>query len=398
MNRRFVSSVAFISAVLMLTGCWDYTEPEDVGIVTVLGINYTEQNQFEIVTEDKTLVPEGQLINQRTSWSFDIHKSAGSTITDALQKNMRQNSERPYLAHVKAIIVSEELAGSQGLRPVMDFLGRNTELRANTFFLISKKGEFEKILLPNAKYNKDTGEIVEKTIEEKRNNSFMLESRLGDIMELYWSSCCAPYALGVGAARSDADNENIDQGYDNVNVKTYEIDLGDIAVFKNDKLAGWLTGEESRGFLWVMGKVKGGYITVEYGGKRITLKIRHLKSEKKPAFKDEKMEISISIDVEADAVESLADINFNDKDAIDEVEQALERKITKEINDAINASKSMAADVFGFGESFYKSYPNYWKATSGRWPGLYPEFLLDIQVHSIVQHHGLIKKPASTVQ
>jgi spore germination protein KC len=222
------------------------------------------------------------------------------------------------------------------------------------------------------------------------------ESRLGEFLELYWGSYSTPYALGINSARSDINGENIDQGYDNVNVKTYDIDIGDIAVFKNDKMTGWLTGDESRGFLWVMGKVKGGYITVDYKGKLITLKILHMKSVKKPTFNDKKMEMKINIDVEADAVESLADVDFDNKKAVDEIEHAVDQKITKEINDAFNTSKSLSTDIFGFGEYFYESYPNYWRSAAGKWPDFYSELMIDIQVNSVIQHLGLIKKPANT--
>lgn len=397
MKKVFSALLVILLASSSLTGCWDFAEPEDSGLVMALGIHLRDDNQFEVITQDESLTAGGQQF-QKSNWNFDIHKTTGSTIYDALQKNFSINPHRTYLAHTKAIIISEELVSKLGFRPVIDFLERNAVIRKNTLFLISKKGEFEKVFLPDAKMNKDTGGIIESLVKEKSSNSFMLESKLSDILELYWGSYTNPYALGVRSGRSFMEDKPIDQDYDNTKTGTYDIDVGDIAVFKNDKLAGWLTGEECRGFLWAESKVSGGFINVTVGENIVTLRILKANSDIRPIIENKKMKMNINVNVEVNIGESRADINFDDKDVIDKTKQSLDRQITKEIREAFDATKKISTDAFGFGNCFYQDYPNYWKTVSGRWYDYYQDLELNIQINSTLQHIGLEKKPDKNVK
>lgn len=394
--KKLLLIVTLLLPALLFTGCWDLTEPEDVGLIMVLGINLTDKNQIEIVTQDETLIPGGQQI-QKSNWTFDVHKSTGSSIYDAIQNNSKINPEKFYFTHTKVIIVSEELAKSQGIKPVIDFLQRNVEIRQNTLFLISKKGEFEKIFLPDAKLDIDTGSIIEKIVNNRSSNSFVFESKLKNFLELSWRSYCNPYALGVGSVKSFVDNKSIEQGYDNIKQNTYDIDVGDIAVFKNNKMAGWLTGDESRGLLWGNGKVAGGNIDIDYDGNKISLRITRTNSKITPTIINGKMKIDMDVNVETNLEESYTDINFNDKNVIDKVIDKIDGQVKSEIEKTIEASKKYSVDVFNCGSRFYEEYPNYWKQVSKNWDNDYQKMDININVTSNINHIGLTKKPAKTL-
>lgn len=381
----------------LLSGCWNLTEPEDISMVTVLGINLTADNQYEVVAQDQTLTPGGQQI-QKSNWTFDIHKSTGPSIDEAIQNNSRINPEKIYLSHTKAIIISEELASQQGIGPVVDFLSRNPEIRQKTLFLISKKGEFDKVFLPNAKLSIDSGKLIEKIVKNRSVNSMILESRLKDFLELYYDSYKTPYALGVGSIQTFMDNASIEQDYENVGANTYDIDVGGIAVFKRDKMVGWLTSDESRGFLWVKGKVEGGNIHVMYEGKRIDLKVLKTKSRIRPLVENRQMKIDVNIQVDTVIRTSYADIDFDAKSVTDKISQILNKQVAQEVREALNESKNLSTDCFGFGNCFFENYPNYWKQNESHWPDNYAQINIAIQVKSNIQNIGLVKKFAQPVR
>lgn len=181
MKRKCAALLSLTLAVSLLTGCWDFSEPEESGLVTVLGIDEAEGGNFRVVFQDESLIPGNQMF-QASNWNFDIHCGTGSTVFTALQQNLRTNPERAYLAHTKAIVVSEGLVRSQGIGPVIDFLERTTMIRKNTLFLIAKQGEFDKIFLPDAKQDKDTGVIIQKILNEKNSSTFLVQTDL----EEFW--------------------------------------------------------------------------------------------------------------------------------------------------------------------------------------------------------------------
>lgn len=381
--------------VFLLSGCWDLTEPENMSLVTVIGVGLTGDNLLEVITQDQTLSPSGQQI-QKSNWTFDIHIGTGPTINEAMQKNLQTNPEKVVFFHAKAIVISEELAAQQGVRPVIDYFQRNPQIRQNTLFLVSKKGDFEKLFLPNAKLNIDTGKLIENIVRNKSKNTFLTDTTLRDFLEDYWGAYTLPYAFGAGVKENVLNGQLIEQKYDDSDIGTYDLELGDIAVFTKNKMAGWLTGEESRGFLWVKGKVVGGGFTVTDQGKPVSLKITNEKTNIKPVIIDGRMKIRIQVFVNANIDESLADMNFDDKSQVETIGKLVDGQITKEIREAIDKTKSLSADVFNFGNTFFEDYPNYWKTVEAHWPDLFAKLDVDIQVATNIQHVGFTKKSPVT--
>lgn len=393
MKRKCAALLSLTLAVSLLTGCWDFSEPEESGLVTVLGIDEAEGGNFRVVFQDESLIPGNQMF-QASNWNFDIHCGTGSTVFTALQQNLRTNPERAYLAHTKAIIVSEGLVRSQGIGPVIDFLERTPMIRKNTLFLIAKQGEFDKVFLPDAKQDKDTGVIIQKILNEKKSSTFLVQTDLGEFLGLYWGPFTSPYALGVGSTRFYLDHKSLEQHYQNAGFETYNIDVGDIAVFKGEKMAGWLTGDENRGFLWAKGLIGGGYIDVLWDGKPVTLRILRASSNIKPSVVNGKMRIDINIRTEGNITESKANINFGDTEVMDKIKNLLNQEVEKEVREAIGSSKKLSVDFMGFGNCFFMNYPNYWKTVAPKWPGLCSEMEFNVQVISQIQYNGLIKRPA----
>lgn len=397
MKKALIMLLVVLFPALTFTGCWDLNEPEDLALVSVVGFNCAKDNQIEMVIQDEILSPGG-MQTPKSNWNFELHKSTGPTLYDAVQKNLKTNPQKVYFAHTKAIIISEEMARQQGIRPVVDFLERNPEIRLNTMLLISKKGEFEKIFLPDATKNMDSGKLMQKIVKGSIRDSYTFDSKLKDFMENYWGKYTNPYALGISATQSNLDGKSIDQGYDNSNLKTYNIDLGDIAVFKNDKMTGWLTGDKSRGFLFAKSKVEGGSVNINYQGKPISIRIARMKSEIKPTIENGQVKININVNLDTDLGESIADIDLDDKNVIINVGKVFDEQVKDEIKKAIDGSKNLSTDVFGFGNRVFENCPDYWKQHGRNWSASYSKLDVSIRVTSNLLHIGLAKKPAKNAE
>lgn len=388
MKKVIRNIVAITFTTLLLSGCWDSSEPEEASLVSIIGVNLTSNRQIECVVQDQLLTPK----NQTNNITYHLHKSTGSTLYDAIQQNMLNNPQGLYLAHTKAIILSEEFARVQGIRPLIDFLERNPEIRQNTLFLISKKGEFEKIFLPDTSLRMNSGKIIDAIITNGKTNSLIISSKLRDFLQLFWGANTTPYALGVETNKTMIDDKTQDIGTTK-EADAYNLNVGDIAIFKNEKMVGWLIGNESRGLLWANGKIKGGTITVNFEEKPISFKISNIKSTIKPTIKNEAMKIAINIKLEADIGESNADVDFGEKSTINAVKLALAEQIKKEIREAITVSKNLNSDVFQFANSYYQTYPNYWRKVKKDWDIYYPDLDVTIKADSNIQYIGLVKKP-----
>lgn len=397
MKKALILLLVSLFPALTLTGCRDLIEPEDMSVVSVVGFNSAPNSQIEMIIQDEVLTPSG-MQTPKSNWNFEVHKAMGSTLYDAVQNNLKGNPQRVIFSHTKAIILSEELARQRGIRPVIDFLGRNPEIHQNTSILISKKGEFEKIFFPDATENADTGKQIQKIINNSVKDTYTFESKLKDFIENYWSKNKNPYALGVSTSRTLLGGKSINQGYDNVKADTCILDLKDIAVFKNDKMAGWLTDGRSRGFLYATGYLEGGTVNISYQGKPVTLRIEQVESNIKPVVEDDQVKMNISVKLGVDIGESFADIDIDEKSVIDHISRILDKQVTDEIKKAIDNTKLLSTDVFGFGDSVFKDYPSYWKQHVNRWTDSYSKLNVNVRVLSNVLHIGLTKNPSKNIK
>lgn len=374
----------------LFTGCADLSEPEAAGIVMAFGITSTDNNQIEVIAQDITLTSGGQQM-QKSNWTFDIHKATGPTVYDAMQNISREDPEKVYLSHAKVIILSEEFARSQGLRTIVDYMKRNPSIRQNSLFFIAKAGEFEKVFLPDAKLNMDTGKIVEKVIKENSYYSFIVDSKLRDFLRNSLEPYCTPYALGIWSTKTFADNQNMNQGYDTTGISTYGIEVGDIAVFKDYKLTGWLMGENSIGYMLAKGEAKGGCLNVIYDGKRITVQLSKIESKIKPGLKNDKITADINVKVDADIVNSDPGVDFEDINVNQSVKVLIEEQMKADISKAFGVSKGYSTDIFEIGNMVFKNYPAYWKQHGDGWMDTYPKLENTIQADATIRHIGIIK-------
>lgn len=386
-----MKKIIFISLILSfsltLSGCWDSTETEKLGVVTAMGISLDKSNNFEIaVQEESGSRSNGQNSNMTP---FNTYCESAPTISEALQKITSSQSHKVYLAHTKVIILSEELVSSKGLLPVIDFCERDPQVRFITKVLISKKGQFEKIFSTDMGVNTDTGTILDETIRNEKYNSLINANNLESFLELMNTSGNDTFTAGVNTSvkHSLLNPSNITGSNMVLNVK-------DIAVFKGDKMAGWLTGEESRGLSWVYEDVKGGMMTIKLDKENVSLRILKASSSITPVIKNGKAEINISIKTVSNIFESQPDVDYMNPDIIKKVTILQGEKIEDEISEALNKSKVYDSDILGLGNQINMKYPLYWKNIEKDWySSYYPSLKVNIYVSSQIQNIGKNYKP-----
>ena len=130
------------------------------------------------------------------------------------------------------------------------------------------------------------------------------------------------------------------------------------AMFKNDKLVGWLDEKEARGLNWVLGKVKSGVIVVKspYNEKDlVSLEIIRASSKIIPSIENEKIKILVEIHEEGNIAEQPSDADFTRLDKFTMLEQRQSAAIKKKWKPPWVA-KELKADIFGFMKQ-YRKYP-----------------------------------------
>lgn len=391
--KKIILSIIIVLSIL-LTGCWDMIEPEKMGLVTLIGIDSSDG-------EIKVLVHEmaQQKQSSSTQGSGDgstptkLHEATAPTIAEAIQKISASDFRRLFFSHIRAVILSEELVSSEGLISIIDFFERNPEIRSTTWLLIAKEGQFDSIFSvgTSVETGTDTGKLIEGIITN-RPTLFFSTNSLSDFLSFYWETGSEPYTSGISLIKIPVSKAKQESGDKSDESHKYDLSIQDTAVFKKDKLVGWMDNEESTGLLWATDKIRWGELAIKLNGKNVVLRVEKASSNVKPMIIGEKIVMKIDIDVTSDIIESQTNINFEQIEVINKIQYSVAEKIKKQIIAAFEKSKKLNSDVFGYGNYFFGKYPEYWGQIEASWYDYYQDIELDIKVKSKVDHTGLSRK------
>ena len=85
-----------------------------------------------------------------------------------------------------------------------------------------------------------------------------------------------------------------------------------MAVFKKDKMVGVLSEDETRGVLWVLGKVSSAAINVEIAGGIASIEVLSAQGSATPVVSDGKVTMKVSVSANAKLTEQTCEENLGD--------------------------------------------------------------------------------------
>lgn len=370
-----MAAILILIQIFSFTACWDSTETERLAVVTLLGIGLDSENKIEVTIQET---------GEKNKSNFNVFNESGDTISEAVEKMALNQHHRIYFGHTKVVILSEELASTKGIVPVIDFFQREGEIRPTAKLLVSKNEQLNRIFSSDFGFSSDTGTILEETLKNRKNSPNALANNINDFIELLASPGCEAFTAGIGlkikdvniASKSSANKNEI-------------FDLSSIAIFKDTKMTDWLTGDEARGFWWVKGNPVGGLVSISFGNKKLSSRIVRGRSNIKPSINGDKIYIDINTNVICNIEESQFITDFLNEPLLREIEEAQNEKIKEEVSAAVKKSLSLKQDIFGFGKYIYASYPAYFvKNTS-----YYKDININIKVSSTVRNIRINYKP-----
>jgi len=118
--------------ILLTTGCTSYTELNDLGIVSILGIDYND-NKYEIYVG----MIEGEQDDGTLDKQYKTYSSKGTTLDEAFQNIYIQSSKKVYLSHIDLLIVTENTI-NYCLKDIINNFLNNNEYRNNFNMVITK--------------------------------------------------------------------------------------------------------------------------------------------------------------------------------------------------------------------------------------------------------------------
>lgn len=358
---RKLKILIIIILLFSLCGCYNYRELNEIAIVSAIGIDKTDDG-YKMAVQIMNTKKEGQDTNSSGSQpKFIVYTAEGKTIQGILRDFVLESPRRLYATHLQLLVISEDLA-KDGISDILDWFARDSESRKQFYVLVSENSQSEDILntltsLETLNSKKITSNIDTDTrflgVAEQTTFENVLATYLNDKQELV-----LPSIRLEGDSDAGEKNSNIEQS----SPKT-QIFLSPLAVFKDDKMLGYLTKEESIAMSFIKNKLKSTVIDYKCSDNDyISSEIISSKTSLQPNISSNKPKVTIKINGKANINEINCDWDLENNETILKINKMLEQEIENIINDSIDSiNQRFDSDIFGFKDLFYKKDPKYYK-------------------------------------
>ncbi|OCT12311.1 hypothetical protein A8709_31250 [Paenibacillus pectinilyticus] len=375
-----------LSLLLLLTGCWDRTEINDVALITGAAIDKVDDSH--ILLSVQIFVPRstpgsgggsgmsGQSSNVGNQATI-VTSAKGENIADALSHIQERLPRTLFWGHAEVFIFSEAVA-KDGIRDEIDYLMRAPQPRERAFMFVAKDNA-RKILENQTFLERNSSEAMREVAKEKLS----LSVTLADLAQMLVDE---PGAAALPCIEMlPASSE---KNYDRVPTP-----INGTAIFRNGKMVGAIDEFTTRGVLWIRDEIKQAVITVNppEGNGTVSLRLITSHTKLKPMIRNGKWSIDIQIRTENNALQNSTKYKISsDPQALKTIQMAMNDDIEERVVLALNQiQKGMGADIFDFAGTFHRAYPKQWQQNKANWDEIYPNVEVTIHPNATIQRPGL---------
>ncbi len=346
--------IFIIPIIFLLTGCYNYREINELAIVSGVSIRKVD-NEIELTTEVINPKKE-QDASSGEEPEFIIYTSRAKSVQEAIRKMMKESPRKMYGAHIEILVIDEGIA-REYLMDILDSFARSPEIRSEFKVLVGKSDDILKITTP---LEKISSENIRNSLEN--NNKYLGFANVVTYHELI-SNVLNPNIELVLPVLSMKGNVNLGEDKENISntsVKATSI-IDGMAIFRNNKLIGYLTEEESLTYNILRDSAKNFFIrTSGHDNEYIVHEIIRLSS--KMEFDKNKNEMKITLTGKSAISEVNEKIDLENLEEVSKLEKELNQELKKMVERSIlSIQKKYNSDIFGFGDVIYKSYPKYFQ-------------------------------------
>ena len=347
-----------------LTGCWNYNELNDYSIVSGVAID-KDGDEYEASVLISNSPKNSSDSSNSSESQVVVYSGKGKSIFSALKQIGLISPKELYFGSFSVLILSEEVA-KDGVNNAVDFFVRYPNSRKNFYVVLSKENKAKdtlKIITPLTSFpSQNITDNVRSTTELQ---GIISSINFNDFLSTILSD-------GVEATVNCIEVKgNKEEGSSEENTKSSEpkayTKLGNLGIFKDDKLIDWANRDESLGINIINGNTREMFLDLEYEDGYVVIDSISFSSDISVELKDNKPVVNINLSGEARIIEVKGNINLKDSDVIEKLQEKANKKIKKRVNEAIELAIENQTDIFGFGQKFYQEYPEYFNKAKKNW-------------------------------
>ena len=391
---KTVKILIILGFVLMTSGCWNYRELNDMALVQAVGID-KEADGYQISVQIVNVKKQAKESNTEMESPVVVYEGKGKTLSEALNKIELQIPKELYIGHIKTVVVGEETA-KLGIRDYLDFLLRDREVRKIYPFFIakgSKAVDVLKVLTPIETL--PSVNLVEMINTSQKTNGEVTNRAFDNVLMCLYTRGRHPGVPAVeivGAVEEGEKLENISDSTPNA-----RLSLTGPAVFKEDRLVGYLEDKEGLGYNIMRNMVNSSIITFpcDDAGNYGSVKMDKPKISTNTKIENGKPLGEVKLETTATIIEYNCKLNIKEPDNIKKIEKMVNREVKSILESAIiTTQKKFGSDIIGFGENLYRNDYKNWLKFEDNWDETFSTMPYKIEVKTTINNTGDITIPA----
>lgn len=400
-----------VSSCVILTGCWDSIELNDIAIVTGISIDPGKEKKYRMTVG---YVNPGPLSRQSTEQGapVSIMTLEGDSLPEISARMNIGVSRKLVFSHTRALYINEKVA-KKGVSSFLDSIERSPQFRNDFNILIAKGHEAKDFSMINDPFEKVPSLKVQKQIKT------LIEGwggdpriRLTDFINAIVSKGRSPVASTVIIKGNPEKGKNAES---NMSIDPdANILMDGMAIFDKDKLIGYLSLEDTRNYVWTQ-KLESTMVSIpclknngEEGDKNkqfFDIVITNNKSTMKTEYVGDRPQLKVNIHSEARLNSMQCSEDLTDIGTFNKLEKGSEKFIEEMIEETIKKVQTeFGVDIFGFGETLNRKDHKKAKEVEGKWNEEFSRGDVEVNVKIALRRTGsrnnsfLSELPADVVE
>jgi spore germination protein KC len=387
MHKKFL--ILLLLLPLILTGCWDRTEINDIAFVVATGVDKEKDKfrttfQIPLPSQLGGAGSKGGGGGSSGDKSYYLDSRLGGSLEQTFSSEQEALPRYLNFSHRSVLVLGNEMA-KDGIENILDVAARNPVNRLTTFLVVAK-GTARDLLNADAPLEKFPAEAVREIVQRATKKPYTLKQFMQDLL--------SPGKDPIAPVFSVINTKPGSKGKPKTTVK-----LSGFSIFNSEKAVGTLTGEKATGLLIAMDLAPNpSTIIVQPPGQtgKISLQINESKTQLKPYINNNKLAMNIVFRTRATVVENTSSYNITEKkENFVELEHWVNNEIKRRVEQVIDELQhTYHSDPMGFGKTFHQKYPKEWKTMEKDWKTHLSQVKVSVEPRVHIEQFGtLISSP-----
>ena len=384
---RLVALVCMVAVVA--NGCWSITDASSIALASAFGVDAGVGPGLMLAVELVNPKMAGGLLGGAGAAQNPtrVLYSVANSVFEALGVLDTNIGKQIFLGESEAVLIGKRLA-TAGVTPALDFVTRQHQLRRTIFVIVADSdvprtlstpvirdtaAEELRGLLDNGRFTGQTAAITANTfLSDLALPGIEPVAPVVSLVELPQARSVERTGLSAATQGSKGGREGREHVEGEGEKRPEVMQMNKMAVFKHDKLVGILTPAESRGLLWLRGRVSGTVINIPAltgGGFTMVELVRTRTSVTAKIGKDG----SIGFQVKIESTGEVADVpvlaeNVASLARVREIESQVAQVIEAEVVACLSRLQGESGtDSVGLGLLVYRQNPDLWRGIGEGW-------------------------------